>query len=217
MRLLSFSLFRQAPDAEVEDALEQALAAGYRHIDCAPVYQNEPVIGRVLRRWLDSGRVQRSDLYIVTKLAATQIRPECVESCLRASLRDLQLDYVDMYLIHTPFGVAATTGDFLRHENGDLKLAPVDHVATWRVMEKMVADGLTRSIGVSNFNRAQMERLLAATKDTISPANLQIECHIYLQQHELVDFCREHGIVVTAYSPLGSKGIEAMHRAAGST
>lgn len=205
----------QAPDQEIEQALESALEAGYRHIDCAPVYQNEPAIGRVLRRWLDAGRVQRADLYIVTKLPPTGNRAASVETCLRASLRDLQLDYVDMYLIHTPFAVPETGGgDFKRNANGDVVLdADTDHVATWRKLEQMVGLGLCRSIGVSNFNRAQLERLLAAA--TIKPANLQIECHIYLQQHELVDVCRANGVVVTAYSPLGSKGIEALNKMAG--
>lgn len=159
--------------------------------------------------------MQRADLYIVTKLPVQGNRAECVEENLRASLRDLQLDYVDMYLIHTPFAVPAmVAGDFQRHANGDLVLdAHTDHVATWRKLEQMVGLGLCRSIGVSNFNRAQLERLLAAA--TIKPANLQIECHIYLQQHELVDVCRANGVVVTAYAPLGSKGIEALNKMAG--
>lgn len=211
--------FAQAPDKEIEDALELALEAGYRHIDCAPVYMNEPAVGRVLRRWLDSGRLTRDELFVCTKLPVTGNRAADVEKCLRASLGDLQLDYVDMFLIHVPFGLPPMAGgDFQRHASGDLVLDPdTDHVAVWRRLEEMVALGLCRSIGVSNFNRRQLQRLLDATgaAGTIRPANLQIECHIYLQQHELVDFCRANGVVVTAYSPLGSKGIEALNKMAG--
>lgn len=173
----------------------------------------------MLRRWLDSGRVQRSDLFIVTKLPPPGNRAACVEKYLRGSLRDLQLDYIDLYLIHTPFSVPETDGDFQRHANGDIVLdTDTDHAATWLRLEEMVAAGLCRSIGVSNFNRAQLQRLLngcAARDGAIRPVNLQIECHIYLQQHELVDFCRENGVVVTAYAPLGSKGIEALNKMAG--
>lgn len=178
------------------------------------MYLNEPAVGRVLRRWLDSNRVKREDLYVVTKLPPTCNRATDVEKMLTTSLASLQLDYVDMYLIHTPFGLPQTSGDVLRHENGDVVLdVDTNHAETWKKLEQMVAKGLTKSIGVSNFNKAQLERLLQNA--TIKPANLQIELHIYLQQHELVDFCKSNGIVVTAYSPLGSKGIDALDKSAG--
>lgn len=111
-----------------------ALEAGYRHIDAAPVYQNEKAIGRVLRKWIDGGKVDRDDLYIVTKLPPPANRAECVEKYLKASLADLQLSYVDMYLIHTPFGVPETDGDFQRDADGDIVLdANTNHAATWKV------------------------------------------------------------------------------------
>lgn len=180
---------------------------------------NEPAVGRVLRRWLDSGRLTRDELFVCTKLPLTNNRAADVENSLRASLNDLQLDYVDLYLIHTPFGLPPMSGaDFQRQANGDLVLdTGTDHVAIWRRMEDMVAARLCRSIGVSNFNRQQLQRLLDACSGAghIRPASLQIECHIYLQQHELVDFCRANGVAVTAYSPLGSKGIEALNKMAG--
>lgn len=120
----------------MEEALNFALEAGYRHIDCAPVYLNEQVIGRVLKSWIDSGKVKREELFITTKLPPPGNRPSCVERYLRKSLTDLQLDYVDLYLIHTPFSLPENPagGKFLLEDNGDIKLdLETDHIATWKV------------------------------------------------------------------------------------
>lgn len=106
----------------------------YRHIDAAPVYLNEPVIGRVLKRWIDSGRVKREDLFITTKLPLTAMQPDRVEAELRKSLTDLQLNYLDLYLIHVPFATPPNDGNFLLESNGDFKLETnTDHVAIWKV------------------------------------------------------------------------------------
>lgn len=205
----------RAPDNEVETALNHALEIGYRHIDCAPVYLNEKTIGRVLNKWLTSNKVKREDLFIVTKLPIYGNRASCVEKCLRKSLNDLQLSYVDLYLIHVPFGVPETDdGNFARDENDDIIFdKDINHVATWKKMEEMVNLGLTKSIGISNFNKRQVQRIL--DNSVIKPACLQIELHIYFQQNELVEFCKQNNIVVTAYSPLGSKGIANLNKMAG--
>jgi len=204
----------RAPDHEMESALDEALKAGYRHIDAAPVYMNEKAIGRVLKKWLDSSKVKREDLFITTKLPPPGNRASCVEKCLRQSLEDLQISYVDMYLIHTPFGVPETNGDFLRHTNGDIVLdTETNHLETWKKMEDMVNIGLTKSIGVSNFNKHQIQRIL--DNSTIKPSNVQVENHIYFQQEDLINFCKANNIVVTAFSPLGSKGIEMLDKMAG--
>lgn len=123
----------RAPDAEIESALNAALEAGYRHIDCAPVYGNEKVIGKVFREWIDSGRLSRSDLFITSKLPPFGNRASDVEKCLKSSLEDLQLEYFDLYLIHVPFAVPYTEGPFAQHDNGDLVLSDTDHVKTWKV------------------------------------------------------------------------------------
>ncbi|KAG5674523.1 hypothetical protein PVAND_004485 [Polypedilum vanderplanki] len=123
----------RAPDEEVERALNAALEAGYRHIDCAPVYMNEKVIGKVLNEWITSGKVKRSDLFITTKLPPFGNRAEDVDRCLKMSLADLQLDYLDLYLIHVPFAVPFTLGPFEFDKDGNVVQSATDHIKTWKV------------------------------------------------------------------------------------
>ncbi|XP_062535919.1 1,5-anhydro-D-fructose reductase [Armigeres subalbatus] len=207
MPALGFGTWR-ASDEEVEKALNEALEAGYRHIDTAPVYLNEKTIGKVLKQWIDAGKVTRDELFIVTKLPPHGIRASSVEKFLKKSLNDLQLEYVDLYHVHVPFTLPEVNGPFLV-ENGLIVLeTTTDHVALWKAMEAVYEAGLARNIGLSNFNQRQIQRILDNCQ--IKPANLQIENHIYLQQPELVKFAKANGITVTAYSPLGSKGIEKL-------
>ncbi|KAK9875418.1 hypothetical protein WA026_007811 [Henosepilachna vigintioctopunctata] len=200
-----------AKDDELEKAIEAALEIGYRHIDTAYTYENEKVIGRVLKRWFDAGKLKREDIFLVTKLPPTGNRPEGVPKFLKRSLESLQVDYVDLYLIHVPFGFKDVEGTLQpKKEDGttDLDLT-TDHVAMWKAMEQQVDAGLTKAIGISNFNKAQVERILNNSR--IKPSALQIELHVYLQQNELVHLCRQNDIQVTAYSPLGSPGIVAFY------
>lgn len=197
----------QASEEEIETALDAAFEAGYRHIDTAPVYYNEKAIGRVLKKWLDSGKVQRSELFIVTKLPPTGNRPEGVEKWIKRSLEDLQLDYLDLYLIHVPF-TFEEVGDDLHPTNnkGEIKIdVSTNHVKVWKAMEEQVKLGRTKAIGLSNFNINQIKNILSNSSLPIS--NLQVELHVYFQQVELVEFCKSNNITVTAYSPLGSRGL----------
>ena len=187
---------------EVFDAVVEAIRIGYRHIDCAYIYRNEQEIGEAIQFAIKSGWVRRNELFITSKLWNSDHEPEMVEVAIRRSLKDLQLDYLDLYLIHWP--VAFKTGHEQAKEPSDL-LSPDEMPVslTWQAMEKMKVAGLTKHIGVSNFNKSKLQQLIKSA--AIRPELNQIELHPYLQQTDLVDFCHNNGILVTAYSPLGSR------------
>ncbi|XP_026463185.1 1,5-anhydro-D-fructose reductase-like [Ctenocephalides felis] len=208
MPVLGFGTW-QAPENEVELAVSKALDVGYRHIDCAPVYLNEKAVGRAITAWIENGG-SREELFIVTKLPPFAMRPDLLEKTFKKSLEDLCLDYVDMYLLHTPFGLLPPGPDGDGAPQLDLE---TDHLALWKEMERMVDEGLTKSIGVSNYNEKQLSRIIDNAR--IQPSNLQIEIHVYLQQKPLVEFCKKNDIAVTAYSPLGSRGIATLLANAG--
>ncbi|GIX71621.1 aldo-keto reductase family 1 member B1 [Caerostris extrusa] len=187
---------------EVEKAIETAIEAGYRHFDTAFAYENEHLIGKTLQKIFESGRVKREDLFIVTKLPPNGMAPESVKYFCQKSLKDLKLDYADLYLIHFPIATKRTEDDSNLYpvENGQLALdTNFNLLDTWKAMEKLVDEKLVKSIGISNFNSEQVQRIYNASR--IKPAVLQVECHAYLPQIDLVNLCKKLGIVVTAYSP----------------
>ncbi|BES93512.1 alcohol dehydrogenase NADP [Nesidiocoris tenuis] len=192
---------------ELEKVLDTALEAGYRHIDTAYVYQNEQHIGVVIKKWLDSGKLKREDLFIVTKLCPTHLRPDDIEKSINESLKKLQLSHVDLFLIHNPVGLQFSDNLFPIGPNGELLLdMSTDLVACWKAMENLVDAGLTKSIGLSNFNIGQIQRILDSCR--IKPANLQVELYVYMQQPELVQFCKANGITICAYGPIGSPSLK---------
>ncbi|KAK3920297.1 Aldo-keto reductase family 1 member B15 [Frankliniella fusca] len=206
----------QAGAEELEAAVDAALRCGYRHIDTAAFYLNEPSIGKVIQeKWIDTGKVRREDLFLVTKLPPTRLRAPAVRPTLQRSLRDLRTDYVDLYLVHAPFGILERGDELLPvGEDGNVLLdMETDHVAVWKAMEEEVDAGRAKAIGISNFNQRQIQRILDNCR--IRPANLQVELHVYLQQRPLVEFCQQNGITVTAYSPLGSPGSEKIYNSVG--
>ncbi|CAH1118943.1 unnamed protein product [Phaedon cochleariae] len=201
MPAIGLGTWMSTNETELENALNAALEAGYRHIDTAYVYENEAIIGRVLKKWLTSGKVTREELFITTKLPMCGIHRDRVEFFIKKSLESLQLEYLDLYLIHFPIGTNYIEG-FTLTPPDQLKLEDSDHIGIWKKMEEQVDAGRTRAIGVSNFNQSQIEKLLKAAR--IKPACLQIELHLSLQQRDLVEFCHKNNMVVTAYSPLGN-------------
>ncbi|KAL3272972.1 hypothetical protein HHI36_014429 [Cryptolaemus montrouzieri] len=206
MPMIGLGTWRAQPE-DIEKAVEAALNDGYRHIDTAFNYNTEEPIGKTIKNWISDEKIKREDLFITTKLPNVGNRPEDVEKFLEMSLKRLQMNYVDLYLIHMPFSFWGDPETFapLVNEDSTFQLHDDnDIVSTWREMEKQVEKGKVKSIGLSNFNIEQIERICRSSK--IKPAVLQIELHAYLQQKELVEQCKRHDIIVTAYSPLGSPG-----------
>jgi len=189
----------KSKSGEVERAVEHAIKSGYRHIDCAACYGNEVEVGAGIK----AGGVARSELFITSKLWNNKHHPEDVEAACKKSLADLGLDYLDLYLVHWP--VAFERGDvpFPKNEDGTVRYdTTIPPIETWLAMEKLLAKGLVKSIGVSNFNSEQIADVLA--KGSVVPVTNQVECHPYLNQAKLFNLCKDKGITLTAYSPLGS-------------
>lgn len=185
----------------VKSAVESAIDAGYRHIDCAYVYGNEKEIGEALKKKIDEG-LDRKELFVTSKLWNTKHAAADVRPALMNTLKDLQLDYLDLYLIHWP--IAWQSGDvvFPKDDEGSLIYSDTHYKETWPELEKLVDDGLVRSIGLSNFNSKQIDEIVSMAR--IKPVMLQVEIHPYLVQNELIAHCKKNNIQVTAYSPLGS-------------
>ncbi|XP_047524178.1 aldo-keto reductase AKR2E4-like isoform X2 [Pieris napi] len=181
----------RSSNKQLRDVVLRAIELGYRHFDSASLYETEPEIGEAIRMKIEEGEISREDAFVTTKLWVTQHRREQVPVALKTSLTKMGLDYVDLYLMHWPIAV-----------NEDYSYNDVDYMETWKGMEDAQNLGLTKAIGVSNFNQTQLIRLL--DEGSVRPAVLQIENHPQITEQDLVNFAQKEGITVMGYSPLGS-------------
>ncbi|KAK1662948.1 hypothetical protein QYE76_051107 [Lolium multiflorum] len=183
---------------DVHNAIYAAVKAGYRQIDCAPAYHNEKEIGMALKKLFEEGVVKREDLFITSKLWSGDHAPEDVAEAVGTTLKDLQLEFLDLFLIHGPIRIKKGT------TMGPENFLPPDIPATWGAMEKLYDSGKVRAIGVSNFSCKKLEDLLAIAR--VPPAVNQVECHLVWQQDKLRKLCQSRGVHLSAFSPLGSPG-----------
>ncbi|MGA8405728.1 MAG: aldo/keto reductase [Candidatus Acidiferrales bacterium] len=191
------------PDPAVTiTATRDALEAGFRHFDCAERYGNEREVGAALQAGLAAGGIAREDIFVTTKLWNSNHRPERVEPAFRASLERLRLEYLDLYLIHTPFAFQAGDEQDPRDQNGNVIY---DHdvtlLETWKALESLVDHGKCRAIGLSDVGLNELKRVYEAAR--IKPAVVQVESHPYLPETELLEYCKEKSVVLLAFAPLG--------------
>lgn len=188
-------------EGEVYNAVKTAIKAGYRHIDCASAYGNEKEVGKALSELFKEGVVAREDVWITSKVWCNMHAKKDVIEALKQSLSDLQLDYLDLYLIHWPIAQKKEI-PFVSKVEDFISLDELPNELTWEGMEEAVELGLTKHIGVSNFGTKALQQLISNSK--IKPEINQVESHPYFQQDEMLSFCKANNIHFTAYAPLGS-------------
>ncbi|WP_405198527.1 aldo/keto reductase [Christiangramia sp. LLG6405-1] len=186
---------------EVANAVKVALNNGYKHIDCAATYGNEAEVGEAFAEVFGKGDIKREDVWVTSKLWNNAHKKEDVIPALKQTLKDLQLEYLDLYLIHWPVAFKPDVS-FPEKAEDFLSLEEVPLIETWTEMVKAKEQGLVKHIGVSNFSIEKLEELMNDTDH--APEMNQVELHPYLQQYKLLEFCSKNGINVTGYSPLGS-------------
>ena len=191
------------PDAAATiSATRDALEAGFRHFDCAERYRNEREVGEALQSGLAIGGIARDDIFVTTKLWNTNHRPERVEPAFEASLDRLGVNYLDLYLIHTPYAFQPGDEQDPRGQNGDVLYdRGVTLLETWRAMESLVDRGKCRAIGLSDITIDGLLPIYESAR--IKPAVVQVEAHPYLPETELLEFCRKNDIAFLAFAPLG--------------
>ncbi|KAE8613369.1 hypothetical protein XENTR_v10007690 [Xenopus tropicalis] len=206
MPVLGFGTYapQKSPKHLAEEGTKVAIDVGYRHIDCAFIYGSEVEVGRAIGAKIADGTVKREDVFYTGKLWSTFHTPERVRVCLEKSLKDLQLDYMDLFIIHNPMEFKPGDDPLPLDENGKFIYHNTDIRDTWKALEKCKDAGLVRSIGVSNFNHKQLELILNMPGLKYKPVCNQVECHIYLNQSKLLEFCKSKDIVLVGYSVLGS-------------
>jgi alcohol dehydrogenase (NADP+) len=201
MPVLGFGTLIPDPAATIS-ATRDALEAGFRHFDCAERYRNEREVGQALHTGLVAGGIAREDIFVTTKLWNTNHRPERVEPAFEASLDRLGLNYLDLYLSHTPFAFQPGDDQDPRDQNGNVVYdRGVTLLDTWRAMESLVDGGKCRAIGLSDISLDGLLPIYESAR--IKPAVVQVEAHPYLPETELLKFCKQNGVVFLAFAPLG--------------
>lgn len=202
---VGLGLWKVAPEA-AGSCVREALRIGYRHIDSAYIYWNEAEVGRALSALVGCGqKVPREELWVTSKLWNTHHDPSLVETACKSSLQKMGLDYFDLYLLHHPYAFKPQPpggNDFPLDPDGFPAFADIPLTSTWAAMEGLVSQGLVGSIGVSNCDATQLTTILDSC--SIRPSVNQVECHPYADQFALQAFCRQQGILITAFSALGS-------------
>ncbi len=200
MPILGLGTWKSRP-GEVYNAVREAIRIGYRHIDCAFIYMNEKEIGQALADAINEGDVTREELWITSKLWNNSHATDAVIPALKKTLDDLQLQYLDLYLVHWPHVFRSDCINAASAED-TIPIEELPTIETWKGMELAVEAGLTKHIGVCNFNQHKLADLVS--KATIKPEMNQVELHPQLHQKNLLAYCKKNGIHMTAYSPLGS-------------
>ena len=196
---------------KVGQAILSALEVGYKHIDCASVYGNEAEIGKALQTAFQQKIISREHLWVTSKLWNTAHKSEDVIPALKQTLKDLQLNYLDLYLMHWPVAFRPDLEGFPEKDEDFLSLKEVPIIETWEAMLEAKKQGLVKHIGVSNFSISKLQDLIEKTDD--QPEMNQVELHPYLHQDDLLTFCHQNDIHLTAYSPLGSGDRSAQMKA----
>ena len=185
-----------------KNATKAALEAGFRAIDTAERYRTEREVGEAMQEVFKGGKIKREDVFVITKLWNTNHRPERVKPACEASLKKLQLDFVDLYLIHTPFAFQPGEEQDPRDANGNVIYDQgVTLLDTWRALEGLVSEGKCKAIGLSDVSLVQVQDIVKAAR--IKPAVVHVESHPYLPEWDLLNYCREQGIVLQAFAALG--------------
>jgi len=201
MPALGFGTLIPDPMA-TKNAAKAALEAGFRLLDTAERYRTETEVGEAMQEVFKQGKIKREDVFIITKLWNTNHRPERVKPACEASLKKLQLDFADLYLIHTPYAFQPGDDQDPRDANGNVIYDQgVTLLDTWRAMEGLVSQGKCKAIGISDVSLEQVQRIFEAAR--IKPAVVHVESHPYLPQWDLLNYCKTNGIVLQAFAALG--------------
>ncbi|MGO8766807.1 MAG: aldo/keto reductase [Limisphaerales bacterium] len=185
-----------------KNATKAALEAGFRGLDTAERYRTEKEVGEAMKEVFQAGKIKREEVFVATKLWNTNHRPERVKPAFEASLKRLQLDYIDLYLIHTPFAFQPGDEQDPRDANGKVIYdTGVKLSDTWGAVEELVEEGKCKAIGLSDIGLEGVKEIFETA--TIKPAVVHVESHPYLPEWELLDYCRKHGIVLQAFAALG--------------